>query len=288
MKVLITGSKGRLGQALVRRLTTDDRITLHAFGHHELDITQAKKIAHWITALRPDIIINCAAATNVDYLEDHADLAYAVNALGCVNLALMAEDGKARLIHISTDYVFDGRPADESKALRPYIETDPTHPLNVYGSSKLEGERLIARNSSRHTILRTGWLFGGGWDFLEKIIIRAKKSDAIKVVSGQEGTPTSLKALTRIIHRLLYTELLGLYHASCNGACSWYEFACEIKRVFSLGCQIHPCGSDEYPTRALRPPYSVLNSSRIEKDLGIALPHWKDALYEYAESIGKD
>lgn len=288
MKVLITGSKGRLGQALVQRLTNDGRITLYAFGHHELDITQAKRVAHWVTAIKPDAIINCAAATGVDYLEDHADLAYAVNAMGCVNLALMAEAVNARLLHVSTDYVFDGRPADTSGTLRPYIETDPPHPLNVYGRSKLWGEELIAKNSSRYTILRTGWLFGGGRDFIEKIRIQAKKHHGISVVNNQLGTPTSLKALGRVIHALLYSELTGLYHASCMGACSWYDFACEIRRTFSLDCEIHPCGSHEYPTRAQRPPFSVLNSSRIENDLGIALPYWKDALYEYAESNGKD
>ncbi len=295
-KVLITGSEGMLGRALIRSLDGNDSV--QAIGtdllseEHELDIVDANQVSDFIKGIMPDIIIHAAAYTDVDGCEQYPERAYAVNAEGTKNIAQAAKDVNAFLIHISTDYVFNGEKTS------PYIETDATSPINIYGESKLSAERAIKDTMDNYLIIRTSWLFGkGGKNFVDSIIKKALSGQDLRVVNDQSGCPTYTEDLAEAIKRL---SLRGSPSASLrvnsateaiispylnvtnSGSCTWYEFAKEILRIRNIeNIKIEPIKSGEISLPAKRPVMSVLDNAEYANLTGKALPPWQDALHRY-------
>lgn len=271
MRILITGSTGQLGRELRKVLCENDLLTPT---HNEIDIRDVQIIPK-IIELKPEIIIHTAAYTDVDGCEENQDLAWEVNSIGTRNVATAAEELKAKLFYISTDYIFDGRKSE------PYIETDKPNPLNVYGKTKLSGENLVKDICSRFSIIRTSWLYSNsGKNFVNAILHLAKVKEEIKVVNDQIGSPTYAKDLAYVIKRLISSENYGIYHASGEGECSWYDFAQQIVKFSSFGTEIIPIKTCEISRAARRPYYSVLSNARLRK-VSIFMPLWEDALKEF-------
>lgn len=282
-RILIIGASGQLGLALhhllgekveyklyrTKTLASDDgKIAA-------LDIADENAVSASIDSIKPDIIINCAAFTAVDLCESEQEKAYRINALGPKYLAISAEKCGAKLIHISTDYVYDG------KADQPYIETDSTGPISVYGRTKLEGEKFVTEYCSRSFILRTAWVYGEGKNFVKTMLRLAESGNQIRVVSDQFGSPTSALELARVIVFLMETESYGMYHATCEGSTSWYEFAITIFQMAGKEAQVEAIPTSEYPTPAKRPMFSVLDNKVLRDRHGYRMKHWKEALEEY-------
>lgn len=265
--LLITGGRGQLGTALTRLLPQ-----ARSVGSDELDICDGDAVARYVKSNDIDVIINCAAYTAVDRAEEEPHLAERVNVLGPGNLARSG----AAIIHFSTDYVFDGDSAV------PYTESMPVAPLSVYGSTKLRGEREVLGNADVALVIRTGWLYSPyRANFLKTMLRLASERDTVRVVSDQTGTPTSCFDLANAAVAALpglSRENKGIYHYSNEGACSWYDFADEIMRQCGLPCRVVPIGSAEYPTRAVRPKYSVLDKTKFKSVFGTGIPHWKEGL----------
>ncbi len=265
--LLITGAKGQLGTELSKILP--DALTTDA---SELDITDKSAVDNYIKTNNIDVIINCAAYTAVDKAESEPELAEKINVWGPRNLA----QSGAKLIHISTDYVFDGT------AYRPYVEEDIAHPVSVYGKTKLAGEQAVLQNAKSAIIIRTAWLYSPyGNNFVKTMRRLGAEKEYLNVVADQVGTPTCAADLAQAIKDILpqFTEgLREVYHFSNQGVCSWYDFAVEIMRLSGLDCRVLPIESKNYPTAASRPFYSVLNKSKIGKNFGINIPHWKESL----------
>lgn len=274
-QVLICGGEGQLGRDCVLALEGGWRVA--APGSKALDITERTAVLEAVEALRPDVILNCAAYTKVDQCETDRDAAWRVNGLGPRNLAEAAATYNALLVHISTDYVFDGRrPPPE-----PYTEGDRPAPLSVYGRSKLAGEMAVREILDRHMILRTAWLYGaGGHNFL-KTMLRLAVSDPerlIRVVNDQYGCPTWTADLARQIGRLMEAGGRGVYHACGEGSCTWYELARRFLERMGVGHRLAPCTTSEYPTAAVRPRNSILENRRLrEEGLDLMRP-WEEAL----------
>ena len=273
MRILLTGSKGQVGTALQRSLAPLGKVI--AFDRRGLDLLS---IGDTIAKARPDVIVNAAAYTAVDRAEQEQDMAFAVNARAVQNLAREAKSLDALLIHFSTDYVFDGeKPA-------PYVETDAPSPLNVYGRSKLEGERAIASSGCRHFIFRTSWVYGpSGRNFVRAIIAAAKSRPELRVVDDQRGAPTSSEAIAGAVAHVLSradisTTIGGLYHLSAGGATTWHGFAAAILQAKGLKTPLVAIRSDEYPAAAKRPKNSLLDNSKIGAAFGLALPDWRQGL----------
>ncbi|MDE6147160.1 MAG: dTDP-4-dehydrorhamnose reductase [Bacteroidales bacterium] len=280
MNILVTGSSGQLGRA-IEELSRNSR---HRFiftsqGADDvglrLDVTDAAAVSRAIGD-GVDVIINCAAYTDVNAAEDNPSAAYAVNVSGAAVLADAAASSGALLIHVSTDYVFDGY------ANTPYREDDPTAPLNVYGMTKLEGEKAVIASGCRYIILRTSWLYGcRGRNFFLAIAEKTAECPRIKVVCDQIGSPTYAGDLAYAIMHILdngMTGAEGIYHYSDEGLCSRYDFAKEICDSLGHICTIEPCRSVDYPSRAERPHYSVLDKSKFRETFGLEIPNWKDSL----------
>lgn len=246
----------------------------------ELDVSDVAAVSSRLEAERFDAIVNCAAYTDVDGAESDAERAHAVNALGAGNLAAAAARCGAPLLHVSTDYVFDGSaPADASGRPRPYVESDPTAPLSVYGQSKLAGERLVLDASPRNTVVRTAWLFGlTGRNFVETMLRLAGERDAVDVVDDQVGCPTWTGHLAPAIVGLLERAVSGLIHLAGGGRVSWNGFAQEIFRQAERGCEVRAVSSERFVRPAPRPAWSVLGS---ERDDVLAMPDWRDGLGGY-------
>lgn len=266
---LITGARGQLGTAL-------REVMPHAaaLGSGELDIGDAGAVAEYVTKHRIRLIINCAAYTAVDKAEDEAGLAERANAAGPGNLARSG----AGVVHISTDYVFDGASGV------PYVEDAPTNPMSVYGRTKLAGEREVLAHAPVAVVIRTGWLYSSfGTNFVKTMLRLGAEREVVRVVADQTGTPTSAldlaQAIAAIVPRLK-PELNGIYHYSNAGSCSWHGFAEEIMRLAGLSCRVVPIESAEYPTRATRPSYSVLDKTKFMETFGLRIPHWKESLQE--------
>jgi dTDP-4-dehydrorhamnose reductase len=279
MRILITGAAGMLGHDVLR-------VGEHA-GHEliaidipELDITDARAVDAFFERERPEGCVNCAAWTDVDGAESKEDLARAVNATGAGNLARAAAQIGAPLLHISTDYVFDGAaPLDEEGRERPYVESDPTGPRSVYGSTKLEGELQVLAASARHTVVRTAWLYGlDGKNFVDTMLRLAGEREAVQVVDDQVGSPTWSGHLAPAILGLLEREVRGLVHLTGAGAVSWNGFAKEIFRQADVECRVEPASSEQMARPAPRPAYSVLES---ERDDVLPMPPWEDGLAGY-------
>jgi dTDP-4-dehydrorhamnose reductase len=281
MKVLITGSNGQLGTDLCQALKGFDVIPLT---HVDLDITDMPSVKRVFRQNNPDVIINTAAYVRVDDCEDNPDTAYLVNALGARNMAVLAQEVGAKLVHISSDYVFGG---DNSIVRVPFTEFDKPAPINVYGKSKLAGEDFVRHLCHKHFIIRGSGLFGvagssgKGGNFVETMIRLAKERPELRVVNDQIFSPTYTKDLANKIVELISTEYYGVFHITNSGACSWNEFASEIVRLAGIKTPVLPISSAQYPQKAKRPQYSVLSNYHL-KLLGInGLRTWQEALKDY-------
>jgi dTDP-4-dehydrorhamnose reductase len=243
------------------------------------DITDPEVARRLVRNTRPQAVVHCAAYTDVDGSEKEPDKAYRVNADGAGNVAAASRDTGCTMVYLSTDYVFDG------ESQRPYREDDVPSPLGVYGASKLEGERRVREATPRHFIVRTSWLFGlGGRNFVDTIIGLAQDRKTIEVVNDQVGSPTFTRDLSRGLASVIGSDKFGIYHASNDGTCSWFDFAREILRAWgSAGTEVVPIDSARLGRPAKRPALSVLDTSLFRSTFGFAMPHWKDALAEYVE-----
>lgn len=286
-KVLIAGSNGQLGLELNN--TLKGKYELILTNRLNLDITNFKDTIEFIKQHRPDIIINCAAFTAVDLCEIQEETAYSSNALGPKNLSMASSQFGAKLVHISTDYVFDGDGnKDINGIVRPYIEEDKTNPQSAYGRTKLEGEKLVTENASKYFIIRTAWLYGKGKNFVRTMINLSKTNSEVKVVNDQIGSPTSTEELSNMIEKLIETENYGIYHGTCEGYCSWYDLTCEIYRLLGIKTKVIPVTTEEYPRPAKRPKYSVLENKKLN-ELGIyKFKEWQKALKIYLEKEHKN
>ena len=272
MKVLVTGGTGMLGTDVARAAAFVNHEVV-AIGHEELNIADAEAVRARFARELPDAVVNCAAYTNVDGAEDDLRTAMDVNGHGARNVAEAAAIVEAPVVFVSTDYVFDGTKDG------PYVESDPVHPLSVYGQSKLAGEHETARSGERHFIVRTSWLFGtAGRNFVETMLGLAADHGEVVVVRDQVGCPTYTGHLADAIVRLLDTRAYGIHHLSGDGSCSWYDFAREIFSQAGTECRVMSCTTDETGRRAPRPRNSVLVSEREDT---LLLPEWQEGLRSY-------
>lgn len=280
MKILITGANGQLGRELNNQLKDSHELLLTEV--NDLDITDYTLVEKYINENKPDIVINAAAYTAVDLCEEHVDLAYNVNALGPKNLAIATNELEIPLIHISTDYVFDGQGILNSEGkVRLYNEFDEVSPVSSYGKSKLEGERFVQSHNPKHFIVRTAWLYGDGHNFVKTMLTLSEKYDQLKVVDDQVGSPTSTYELTKAILLLLDSTYYGIYHGTCEGICSWYDFTKEIFRLKGIDVSVKPCTSEEYPRPAKRPAYSGLENKRFNENYNYKFAEWQMAIKKY-------
>jgi len=279
-RVLIVGAHGMLGQDLVKVLERSFEVV--ALGRDELDISLYNNVKKVLKEVSPQVVINAAGYTDVDACERKSRLAFAVNGEGAKNLARATSVLKAKLVYISTDYVFDG------KKETPYSEEDQPNPLNVYGESKLMGERYVQKFADDYLIVRTQWLFGpGGRNFVDTILDLSQDRERIEVVDDQVGSPTYTLDLSRAILTLLEKDLWGVFHVSNSGSCSWYEFAKEIlAQVGRDTVQLVPISSADLTRPARRPLYSVLSNEKLHKEAGLAMRPWQEALRDYLREKG--
>jgi dTDP-4-dehydrorhamnose reductase len=277
LRVLVIGAGGMLSTDLVEVLKNKYQVI--ALTEKELDIRHADRVTSSALDSKPDVIINCAAFTDVDGCEDQEELAFAVNADGAGNVAAASAAAGSRLIHISTDFIFDGGKTT------PYIEEDPPAPLSVYGSSKLEGERQVTSKAAECTIVRTAWLFGiWGYNFVEKVIKWYASTRPIKVVEDQVGTPSYTVDVSRAIDALIENGCSGVFNVSNSGICSRFEFARGILKAAGFDePELHPGTTSEFPTPAERPAYSALSTDRLSSITGFEMPGWQNALARYFE-----
>ncbi len=274
--ILVTGANGQLGSEL-RKKGFSFLDEVFYTDRDELDITDYERVERFVKSREIDTIINCAAYTAVEKAEDESGQAVLLNVHGVANLAQVAKKENCLLIHLSTDYVFDG------KATEPYTEKAVTGPLSVYGKTKRAGEEAILQSGCFYMIIRTSWLYSvTGNNFVRNILSLARERLEIQVVQDQVGTPTYAGDLAAAIVAIMENderiEHEGIYHYSNDGECSWYDFATEIVRQSGLDCKIQPIATAAYPGKAVRPAYSVLDKSKIRKVFGVTVPDWKEAL----------
>jgi dTDP-4-dehydrorhamnose reductase len=286
--ILITGSNGQLGNELRLVVGENDKINKYYFTDvDELDITSKKDVSEFIVANNIDIVVNCAAYTNVDKAEDDKERADLINHIGPKNLAEACRDKNGLLIHISTDYVFDGTKNT------PYTETDETKPLGVYGETKLRGENAIINSGCDYVIIRTSWLYSSfGHNFLKTMQRLTAEKETLNVVFDQVGTPTYAGDLANVIYTIIQnnnnTDIRNqIYHFSNEGVCSWYDFAVAINEALGHNCNIKPCFSSEFPSKVTRPSFSVFNKTKIKSTLSIEIPYWKDSMLTCIENLNK-
>ncbi len=286
MKVVVTGANGQLGTDLCKVL---QQFELIALTHKDIEITDMNSVKDVFYKYKPDTIINTAAYVRVDDCETQQDKAFKVNALGARNIAVVAQELGAKLIHISTDYVFGG---ESEPRTTPYTELDTPISLSIYGKSKLAGENFVRHLCQKHFIIRTSGLFGiagasgKGGNFVETMLKLAKEREELKVVNDQVFSPTYTKDLAKKIAQLINTEHYGIFHVTNKGSCSWYEFAKEILKLADLKIRLIPITSDEYPQKARRPRFSVLDNYHLRL-LGMDnMRTWQEALRDYMISKG--
>lgn len=273
-KILVTGCNGQLGREIQKEYENDGAMLI-CTDVGDLDISDNEQVMRYVRDLQPDVIMNCAAYTAVDACENEWDLAYRINAIGPRNLAIAARETGAKLMHISTDYVFEGN------AHEPYTEFDEVHPVSAYGKTKLEGERFVQQFAERYFILRTAWLYGEGNNFAKTMLRLAESHDEVRVVCDQFGSPTSAAELAKVMHRLEPTENYGLFHATCEGSCSWADFAEEIFRLAGKTTKVTRVTTEEYGSTTKRPAYSVLDNYMLRLTADARMADWKDALRAY-------
>ncbi|QZY56306.1 dTDP-4-dehydrorhamnose reductase [Crassaminicella profunda] len=281
MKILITGANGQLGTELQKQLTSTNKIVF-PLNKFALDITNFNEVTSCILEQNPQVVINCAAYTNVDGCEKNEVNAFKVNSIGAQNIAIATDKIGCKVIHISTDYVFDG------KANTPYREYDLTKPKNIYGKSKLLGEKFIEKLNPKHFIIRTSWLYGEGNNFVRTMLNLASYKDELNIVDDQIGTPTSTIDLSKSIINLMETEYYGTYHGTCEGSCSWYDFAKKIFELRKIDIQINRITTEQLNRLASRPQYSVLDNFMLKlKGLNI-FRHWEESIEEYLRNEVKN
>ena len=278
MKILITGANGMLAKEVKEKFAKGNDIT--ATDVSELDITDEKAVFEFVNNLKPDYIINCAAFTNVDGCEENYDAAFKVNAIGPRNLAMVCEELGSKLVNVSTDYVFDGEPRETQ--LREY---DKVEPQSVYGTTKLQGENYVREFSSKYYIVRTAWLYGDGKNFVKTMLALAENHDELNVVCDQVGTPTSAVELAKMIHYLEGTENYGTFHATCEGSCSWADFAEEIFRLAGKNTKVNHITSEEFAAKAPRPSYSILENYMLKLTSDYRFADWHDAIESYIKGM---
>lgn len=284
MKILITGAAGMLGTDLRKALRSHELIPTDITGDFlKLDITDTCEVARTIRDLSPDVVVHCAAYTDVDGCEREPDKAYRLNALGTWNVASACPKSGSAMIYISTDFVFDGDKGE------PYTEYDAVNPLGHYGASKLAGERHVRELCPEHYIVRTAWLYGEhGKNFPFSILNAAKAGKELKVVSDQIGSPTFTADLAKIIGEFPGGRLYGTYHVTNKGSCSWHEFATKILALAGMAdIEIKPITSDKWPTPTRRPKYSVLRHYALELQGRDNIRPWEDALQDFINRLGQ-
>ena len=287
-KILVTGCNGQLGRA-IRKEYENEQITfintdvIEAEGIIALDITDIDQVMRLIKSEKPDVIINCAAHTNVDACEKQWDLAYKINAIGPRNLSIAASEVNAKMIHVSTDYVFEGN------GTRPYTEFDAPNPVSAYGKTKLEGEKFVQQFSSRFFIFRTAWLYGDGKNFVKTMLRLSETHDEVSVVCDQLDSPTSAVELAKAIHHFEPTENYGIFHATCEGDTNWAEFTEEIFKRAGKTTKVNHVTSEQYaqmnPASAKRPAYSILENYMMKLTDDYRMADWRDALDVYMKAL---
>lgn len=294
-KLMIIGAGGQLGTELQRQLAKGScalgaipselaGAQVLALDVAQLDITDRGAVERCLLAEKPDAVINCAAYTNVNGCESNQQAAFAVNAVGARNLAMACEKTGAKLVHVSTDYVFPGEGTDI-----PYSEYDLPAPQSVYGKTKWAGEEYVRTLCSRYFIVRTAWLYGlAGSNFVKTILGAAKKNGAVTVVSDQLGNPTNAEDLAFHLLLLCCTEEYGIYHCTNEGICSWYDFTCEILRLAGVDAKASPCTTEEYPTPAKRPAFSALENRMLAATVGNHMRSWQEALQGFFQEYKED
>ena len=287
-KILVTGCNGQLGRAIRKEYAASDvefinTDVVEGEGVVSLDITDVDAVLKLVRAEKPDVIINCAAHTNVDKCEEQWDLAYKINAIGPRNLSIAATEADAKMIHVSTDYVFEGN------GTRPYTEFDAPNPVSAYGKTKLEGENFAKEFAKKHFILRTAWLYGDGKKFVKTMLALAENHDELNVVCDQVGTPTSAVELAKMIHYLEGTENYGTFHATCEGDTNWADFAEAIFKRAGKNVKVNHVTSKQYkemnPASANRPAYSILEDYMIKLTSDFVMADWQDALDVYMKEL---
>ncbi|MDE6026164.1 MAG: dTDP-4-dehydrorhamnose reductase [Lachnospiraceae bacterium] len=273
-KILVTGCNGQLGRA-INEVYRNEQAELINTDVADLDITDVGAVISYVENKKPDVIINCAAHTNVNACESEWDLAYKINAIGPRNLSIASSKIGAKLIHVSTDYVFDGT-SDV-----PYTEFSDVAPLGAYGKTKLAGEEFVKQFAKDFFIIRTAWLYGDGKNFVKTMLSLAEKNDVVSVVKDQIGSPTSAMELARMIKYVEPTDNYGIFHGTCEGFCSWADFAEEIFKLAGKTTKVKHITTEEFPTPAKRPAYSVLDNYMLRLTTDYQFADWRDALKEY-------
>ena len=284
MKILVTGSNGQLGRAIQQVYQTEEvelilTDVVEGEGILPLDITDVEQVCQLVRQEKPDLIINCAAHTNVDQCEKQLDLAYQINGIGPRNLSIAATKVDAVFVHISTDYVFSGEDQE------PYTEFHQTAPVSAYGKTKLAGEQFVEKFAKKYYIIRTAWLYGDGHNFVKTMLRLSETYEKVSVVCDQMGSPTSALELARMIRYLVKKENYGIFHGTCEGSCSWADFATEIFALAGKNTEVEYITTEEYqkrnPLSAKRPAYSVLDNYMLKLTGDYQMAHWKDAIWEY-------
>lgn len=277
--IIVTGCNGQLGRAINKQLAGNTEYELVNTDVAELDITNIDDVLSLARKVQPYAIINCAAHTGVDACETEADKAYRINAIGPRNLSIAATETKAKLVQVSTDYVFDGF------GNKPLTEFDKTNPQGMYGATKLAGENFVKEFTNHYFIIRTAWLYGEGKNFVKTMLRLSENRDMVTVVGDQYGTPTSADELAKAICYLLPTENYGLFHGTCEGSCNWAEFAEEIFRLAGKTTQVKHISTEEFGAPAPRPAYSVLENYMLKLTTDFRFADWHDAIVEYMKTL---
>lgn len=283
--ILVTGSNGQVGSE-IKELSPSYPYRFYFTNRTELDITDSNEVRKFIIKNNIDTIINCAAYTAVDKAQSEQELSDKINQQAVKNLAMLSNEFGIKLIHISTDYVFDGT------NFKPYTEEDATNPQGVYGKTKLDGERdILEYNLKNSIIIRTSWVYSFyGANFVKTMLRLGKEKESLGVIFDQVGTPTYAKDLAKTILDILLkinNKKTEIYNYSNEGVLSWYDFAKEIIRMAKLDCKINPIETKEYPTPAKRPHYSLLNKAKIKKEFNLEIPYWKDGLDDCLRRLGE-
>lgn len=279
MKVLVTGVKGQLGYDVVNELVKRGHIAIGT-DIEEMDITDANSVNSVIKDNAPDAVIHCAAYTAVDAAEDNEELCRKINAEGTQNIANVCKELDIKMTYISTDYVFDG------EGERPWEPEDERTPLNVYGQTKYEGELAVQNTLDKYFIVRIAWVFGvNGKNFIKTMLNLGKTRDSLTVVNDQFGSPTYTYDLAKLLVDMVETDKYGIYHATNEGICTWYEFACEIFKQAGMNVKVSPVSAAEYPAKAKRPSNSRMSKEKLTENGFEKLPTWQDALARYLKEI---
>lgn len=281
MKVLVTGFKGQLGYDVIKVLESRN-ILCKGVDLDDFDLTDEKDVSDYVHRYAPTVVIHCAAYTAVDKSEDNKEVSNAVNISGTENLAKICKEIHAKMMYISTDYVFGGT------GDRPYEVDDPKNPQSQYGYSKSMGEEKVKEYLSEYYIVRTAWVFGiNGNNFVKTMIRLGKEKEEISVVNDQIGSPTYTFDLARLLCDMIVTDKYGIFHATNEGYISWYEFACAIINEAGLKAKIIPVTSDQFPTKAVRPQNSRLSKDKLDQSGFERLPAWQDALKRYIAELNE-